>query len=279
MNIAAIERARENSPGMIDNDHAILKATVEQLRLLGHNVIFTSCSQNTEPKPDAIIHMSRTKETLEYLRHLETLGTMMFNTPQAVSTCSRNAFIRILAQNGISQPKYSILRACNEVPKDGYPMWLKRGDGWSCHHGDVAFVTNCNEATEAIQDIFSRGAKEIICSPHIEGDIIKFYGVSGTNDAEPFFRICYPDVEKTKFGLEKHNGICQKHPFDKIALQLIAFNAAKALGLDIFGGDCIVSPNGEIHIIDINDFPSFSAYRNEAAEAIARLINSRLTER
>ena len=37
-------------------------------------------------------------------------------------------------------------------------------------------------------------------------------------------------------------------------------------------GDAIITPQGEIFIIDINDFPSFSAIRDIAAKEIATLI-------
>lgn len=278
MKIAAIERAPENSPGMVDNDRAILAATAEQLRAMGHNVEFTKTVVSGNSRFDAIIHMSRTKEILRALADTEKCGTRIYNTPQAVERCSRSTFIGILAQKDIPQPTYSIIEG-NDAPREGYPMWLKRGDGWSCHSGDVAFVIDHHEAIEAIEEMHKRGIKEIITSPHIVGDIVKFYGVSGSEDTPTFFRFYYPDADKTKFQLEKHNGECRRYPFDKETLQRIAFAAARAIGLDIFGGDCIVSPTGEIHIIDINDFPSFKVCRDEAAAAIAKLINSKTEER
>lgn len=279
MNIAAIERAHDHSPGMVDNDHDILVATAEQLKHLGHNVIFTVVPQADYERFDAVVHMSRTKEVLDYLVQISARGTKVFNTPQAVNRCSRGTFTRLLAGKNISQPQYTTIKGNNDIPSLGYPLWLKRGDGWSCHPSDVSFALNRDEAVEAFENLITRGAKEVICSPHIEGDIIKFYGVSGHNDTPPFFRLHYPDASKTKFGLERHNGECKEYSFDKEALQRAAFAAADAVGLDIFGGDCIISPKGEINIIDLNDFPSFSAYRNEAAKAIARLINSKLKER
>ncbi len=278
MNIAAIERAPENSPGMVDSDRAILAATAEQLRAMGHNVVFTETAQSENSKFDAIIQMSRTKEILITLVQTEKCGTRIYNKPQAVERCSRSTFIEILAQNNVPQPIYNTIKG-NDAPHDGYPMWLKRGDGWSCHPGDVTFATNRDEAIEAIQNMRKRGIEEIIASSHIVGDIVKFYGVSSSEDTPPFFRFYYPDAEKTKFQLERHNGECHKYPFDEETLQKIAFTAAQAIELDIFGGDCIVSPTGEIHLIDINDFPSFKACRDEAAAAIAKLINSKTEER
>jgi glutathione synthase/RimK-type ligase-like ATP-grasp enzyme len=52
----------------------------------------------------------------------------------------------------------------------------------------------------------------------------------------------------------------------------IVHSAAKATGLEIYGGDCIVDSKGGIFIIDLNDFPSFTAVRHEAAERIAQYI-------
>ena len=54
--------------------------------------------------------------------------------------------------------------------------------------------------------------------------------------------------------------------------------AAKTIGLEIYGGDCIVTADGEIFIIDLNDFPSFSAIRAEAAKEIATYITRTLKE-
>ena len=45
---------------------------------------------------------------------------------------------------------------------------------------------------------------------------------------------------------------------------------ARITGLTVWGGDAILTP--EPIIIDFNDWPSFAPCREEAAEAIARLI-------
>ena len=51
---------------------------------------------------------------------------------------------------------------------------------------------------------------------------------------------------------------------------------AAAVGLDIFGGDVIVSPAGELTLIDLNDWPSFAPCRERAAYAIADFIIKRV---
>ena len=49
-----------------------------------------------------------------------------------------------------------------------------------------------------------------------------------------------------------------------------------AAGLDVFGGDVIVSSRGELTLIDLNDWPSFAPCRERAAYAIADFIIKRV---
>ena len=65
---------------------------------------------------------------------------------------------------------------------------------------------------------------------------------------------------------------------DEEALKENALRAAKATGMEIFGGDCIVSPDGSSAIIDFNDWPSFAPCRDEAAPAIAKYVLKRIRE-
>lgn len=281
MKIAALERESHHSPGMVDNDRAIIMATANRLLQHGHSVDFigTALPKENHQRYDAIVQMTRSTEILESLTLLEKNDTLVVNSPKAVARCSRKVFTSILKKANIPQPEYQLLKSDDKPPTNSYPLWIKKAEGWSCHPQDVSFAANENEAAEAVANMRSRGIDEIICSQHIKGDIIKFYGVSGTDETSRFFSLHYPDAKKTKFGLEQHNDECKQHSFDPAHLSNIVFKAAAALEIDIFGGDCIVSPNGEIYIIDINDFPSFSACREKAAEAIATFINWKLNKR
>jgi hypothetical protein len=62
-------------------------------------------------------------------------------------------------------------------------------------------------------------------------------------------------------------------------LRRAAFGAAAALGLEIFGGDAIIQPDGAPVIIDINAWPSYARYRDRAAQAIADLLTVRFQRR
>ena len=63
-------------------------------------------------------------------------------------------------------------------------------------------------------------------------------------------------------------------------MQRMVVKAAETIGLTIYGGDCIVDEKGNISLIDLNDFPSFSSVREEAAKEIARsIINTQKTKK
>jgi len=53
--------------------------------------------------------------------------------------------------------------------------------------------------------------------------------------------------------------------------------AAGALGLEIYGGDCIATAAGKLVLIDLNAWPSFALFREEAASAIAAYLSVRFT--
>jgi len=61
-------------------------------------------------------------------------------------------------------------------------------------------------------------------------------------------------------------------------LRAVAFAAAKVVGLGIFGGDVVVRSPNEPVLIDLNDWPSFAPYRDEAADHIAAFAVARAQE-
>jgi len=109
-----------------------------------------------------------------------------------------------------------------------------------------------------LRDFAARGIGHAAVQQHRAGDEIKFYGVAGGS----FFYWFYP-------------GESTGHPVDEGKLQQVAESAARAAGLDIFGGDVIVAADGELTLIDLNDWPSFAPCRDRASEAIAQYLMRR----
>ena len=266
MRIATIRRDVADSPNMVANDAAILELVADELRAAGAEVIVTEDGA-LPTGVDIILHMSRNAEVLERLRNAEERGIKVINSTGAIGNCSRSRFMQVLEDARIPQPQFNIITDETGFAPLTYPAWIKRSKGWSTHKDDICFAKDAQEAIEAFRAMRERGIDACIHCGHIEGDIIKFYGVGNR-----YFHHCYPDPEKSKFGLERINGKAQHHPFDLERLKETIFKAAETLEIDIYGGDCIVNAQGEFFIIDFNDFPSFSAVRNEAAKEIAAHI-------
>ena len=273
MIVATIARDSINSPNMESNDAMILDCVSRELIAMEAEVIRVSSVKDIPANCNAVCHMSRNSITLKELAKTEKSGIKVINSTNAIKNCSRLDFVRILAENDIPQPQYKAFKDISEIELFSFPAWIKRGEGWSCHKDDVCFAGNYGEAMAAVAGMKERDIEDYIYTEHCQGDIIKFYGVGCD-----YFYFSYPDPEKSKFGLEKINGKPQQNPFDTNKLKEIAFRAAKAMGLQIYGGDCIVTADGDIFIIDINDFPSFSIVREEAAKEIARIIVNTIRE-
>lgn len=267
MKIVTIARNPKNSPNMADNDSAILNSITNELTRLGAIVIAIDEGGNIPEDTDIVCHMSRTPKVLIKLKEAETDGIQIVNTPEAIESCSRIEFMQILKKHNIPQPDFCIIEKIEDLENVTFPAWIKRGNGWSCHKDDICYATTYKEAVKAFNMMQERGIGKAVYSRHCKGDIIKFYGVG-----ERYFTYSYPIAEKTKFGLEKINGAINHYDFDINAMRDIVFRAAKAIGLNIYGGDCIVNEKGEIFLIDLNDFPSFSSVREEAAKEIAQNI-------
>ena len=267
--IAGIMRAGAYSPNHIGNDAAIFNAAAEQLRKRGYVVNIYSEEQFklNEIKVNVILNMCREQSSIAKLQQLEDQGKLVINSGYGIENCTRERMTRILLGNNIPYPD-SLIVDTNEaikplLKKSGFQScWIKRGDFHAMHKEDVSYVRHPEEAQEVLQEYFLRGIKRAVINVHLTGDLVKFYGVRGT----PFFFWFYPFDEGhsksqgIKFNLKEMKNICQR--------------AAEELNVVIYGGDCIVSPEGEMRIIDFNDWPSFAPCRNEAAPHIAKAVIS-----
>ena len=168
--------------------------------------------------------------------------------------------VNILPQNKIPFPKSYVLPVNNNnrISFDDFnarKIWVKRGDVHAVHREDVTLVYSEEERKNIFREFNKRGIEYAVLQEHLEGDVIKFYSIKNSS----FFHWYYL------------NGI-NHTPFDKEQLFELASRSAEILGLDIFGGDAIISPDGSISIIDINDWPSFAPIREQSSKKIAQLI-------
>ena len=280
--IAGVMRSRDYSPNHIGNDAAIFNATAEQLRKRGFvvNVYSEEKFKSCDIEEDVVLNMCRDAASIAKLQKLEDAGKLVLNSGYGIENCTRDRMARILLGSGIPYPE-SIIVNTDESVKDMLTRvgmnncWVKCG-GHSQHKEDVSYVRHPEEAQEVLQEYFLRGISRAVINKHLVGDLVKFYGVQGT----PFFFWFYPfDLGHSKYGHEAINGKSQGIEFDVEKMREICQKASEVLDVKIYGGDCIVSPDGDIRIIDFNDWPSFAPCRVDAAPHIAKCILNTIKER
>lgn len=256
------------SPNSEAKDALILRSVVYQLIGEGHVVSsireedlekMNPLSLSNVQLPDIILSMARGGEALAVLQGFERLGVTVVNSPEAVRCAKRSNILRLMRQHS--------LPCAPSTGNIGY--WVKRADSVAESEEDIVFAQNDEQRDKAIRQMRLRGIKDIVTEAHLDGDLVKFYGVRGTD----FFACCYPQENGgEKFQNERHNSPLGHYPLQKAQLQRDCRRLAKLVGLTVYGGDCIVAPDGSYTIIDFNDFPSFSAVRGEAAKAIKQAL-------
>lgn len=272
-------RAGAYSPNHIGNDAAIFNAVADQLRRRGCEVEVMSEEQfkTVTPTQPIIMDMCRERESVMKLQQLEEEGRLVINSGFGIENCTRERLTRILMGNNIPGPESLIVntneKVIGDLEKSGITAcWIKRGEQHSMHKEDVSYCRHPEEAQETLHEFFYRGIKRAVINRHLQGDLVKFYGVVG----QPFFFWFYPyDHHYTIYGNEEVTEGIRKISFDENYLKDLCIRTAEILDLMVYGGDCIIEPDGSIKIIDFNDWPSFAPCRKEASVYIAKAIISR----
>ena len=270
ISIAGVMRAGAYSPNHIGNDAAIFNIVAEQLRKRGYIVNiyseeqFVNAGQIDEP---VIIDMCREPESLRLLQEYEDAGKLVINSGYGIENCIRDRMTRILMGSGIPHPKSLIVntneRIIDKLEKlDIEQCWIKRGDYHAKHKEDVTFVRHPEEAQEVLQEYFLRGIPRAVINVHLEGDLLKFYGI---RDNDYFFSFFPMDKSAAEIPPLHRD-------FDDSRLRRMCHTAAEELDIVIYGGDAIIDAEGNLRIIDFNDWPSFAPCRIEAGPHIAKAI-------
>lgn len=251
MRFLAVSREVRFSPNREQSDAAILAAVAACLERAGHSVDTVPENVLTDTDGyDGIFQMARSSAALDILDRADVPVT---NTSQAVRNCGRIAQTRLL--EGLI-PESMVCHGS----ADGWnrwPCWIKRGDSHAVNENDVAFVHSLSQCSG-----------DFVLQSHAPGFLVKFYGVRGTGIVD-----CYAaGVKDGKFGLERYNDSPEGRFIDMDMLTDTAVKASDRLGVDVYGGDAVVAEDGNMKIIDFNDWPSFRTCTVGAARAIAKLI-------
>jgi catechol 2,3-dioxygenase-like lactoylglutathione lyase family enzyme len=147
---------------------------------------------------------------------------------------------------------------------DHQKVWIKRGDVHAERAEDVV-ATSLEEVAAAVGAFTARGIPWVALQEHVAGPVVKFYGVTDGR----FFNWYGSDAGYAG----------ERPPVDENRLKALAFEAAAILGLEVFGGDVAFPEPDRPVLIDINDWPSFAPFRDDAARAIAAYITHRFAHR
>jgi len=285
-----IYRELAHSPGRETDDAEILRAVAAELKTRGFDVELKSPDEfhaddltSGEAPPNVhMFVMCERPSIVERLAAWERRGARIVNRPSGIRNTDRERTIELFARHSVPFP-HSVLVETGKGPESFRgPCWVKRGDVHATQEGDVSYAGGREALAERLSILAERGITHAVVQDHTPGDLIKFYGVSGLPEAE---------ADENRAGSSPANPpppswfqwfyhrdqTLHRYGFDEDALAAAASQAAGALGLDVYGGDAIVSPEGALCIIDLNAWPSFALFRDVASKRIAALLAARFT--
>ena len=261
--IVGIRRAERFSPNSVGKDEAILRAVLDRLHGL---MVREEDAATALPPASVYLNMARSNKVLALLKAKATQGTLVLNPAEGVEACRRSRIDALMHQYHLPLP-----------PLEGhFGYWLKRGDAAAQEAADVVFCEDEAALAAAKERFAARHITDYVVQAHVRGDLVKFYGVEPTG----FFRVFYPgDDGESKFGNEQMNGRPHHYFYQKQHLQASAELLSRLAHTPIYGGDAIITPDGDFVLIDFNDWPSFSRCVDEAATHIAQFVKMQLRTR
>ena len=267
--LVALYRSPTYSPAQHrSNDTAILDDTVAGLEHRGWQVTRigeADVAAGRLPAADLYVNMCQGPAASERLLDLVPLEALAVNPPESVLNCHRHRLVGHMSAAGVSFPRTfivptaepeTLLPLVHQLNGDGRPVWVKRGD---VHAETSADVVASKEASiaDAIRGFARRGVARVALQAHVGGPIVKFYAVADGR----FFSWYAADPGRVD--------ICEQK------LRDLVFSAARAVGLEVFGGDVAFPEPDAPVLIDLNDWPSFAPVRAAAAAAIAAYIDEK----
>jgi hypothetical protein len=255
-----IFREVAHSPGRIDDDAAILKSVGEVLAERGFGVELVTADALFETPCANVFVMCERGAILDRLAAMEKAGSIIVNSPAAIRNTYRHRMVELFAQSHVPAPVSWIVATDANKPRPADCAWVKRHDFHATQPDDVIYAASETGWREALRRFAGRGIPFVVAQKHVVGDLVKFYGVGNGSAAM--------DANWFQWFYHRDKGMLG-HSFETARLREVAFDAAAALGLEIFGGDAIIQANGEPMIIDLNAWPSYALYRDRAAQAIA----------
>jgi hypothetical protein len=271
-----IYREKRFSPGVhATGDAEILELTQAAITRAGYQTTLITPERlpTVSPSASVVFSMCQSLEALAVLQEWEQQGVLVINTPAAVRACYRLALVTALSHTTLPFPRSVVVSldqaepepseaVCALLPETTTGWWIKRGDVHAMQLDDVLFVPHAADVPTALVGLQQRSIRHAIVQEHITGQEWKFYAVRGYGVVHAF---------------APHDPHCP--PIDPVCLNTLAQQAGAVLGLDVYGGDCLLTADGDLCLIDINDWPSFRGCRPAVATQIAQHILAQAQQR
>lgn len=223
------------------------------------------------PPWDAVLSRGRDLAGLGVLAAASALGVLAINSPQAIELVrNKIAMQALLLSHGLPLPKTwfavtpTIFRA---LPQDRFPLVVKPFDGDGSK--GLALLTRPDDVS-LLPPLGGRRSL-YLAQEYLETDgwDLKLYGIGSEvwavrKPSPVSLRQPGPASVKATTGAELVGLDAQ--------LRDIALTCGRACGLELWGVDVAMTPRGP-HIIEVNDFPTYSAVPGAGA-AIARHVLS-----
>lgn len=279
--ILFVKRAKRFSPSCEQKDERLAQNICSFLEAEGVR-LSTVCEDDLHKTDtarfDTILSMARGDEALNILQDCENSGIRLVNSVKGSRNCFRQSMNNLLKQAGVPVPRFSILNTADKKiasennktdSRFDFPLpsgvWVKRADFQTETKDDVVFCKDYASMERAIEVLNRKGIDKVLVCEHIVGRLVKLYRISGT----PFCKCVLPQEDKFGQSLQQSANVPD---LDGERLVSLFDEVAKVLDLDVFGMDIIETDKGELYIIDVNDFPSFSKYSRKAAESIGNKV-------
>ncbi len=266
-------RERTHSPGRESDDSEILGLTGKHLEARGYHIVLRTLDElggSAEVPPDFVFLMCETPEALRLLTVWEARGVPHVNSVAAVLNTYRDRMVAQFEEASVPFVPSRFLDTAAPASPLPLPAWVKRADVHNTQDGDVVQVSTPSAVSGALAALAKRGIARAVVQPHVEGDLVKFYGIGrARRRGEPAWFRWFHHADQRLAG----------HPVDAAQLARLASRAAAALGLEVYGGDAIVTADGDLVLLDLNAWPSFARFREEAAQVIATHIALRVGRR
>ena len=223
---------------------------------------------------------------MDRLQQWEARGIRIINRPEGILNCQRQRTVAAFAGSDLAFPETVLIDTAAvstvrpdqlakgegmaglpDLPawltgqrRDGAGAWVKRGDVHATEADDVVYVEGADAARGALRRFHARGIATAAVQRHMPGTVLKFYAVRGR-----FFH-CVALPAGGEIPMAAVRGI-----------DTLGRRAAEVLEVEVYGGDCVVGVNGELTLIDLNDWPSYAPCRARAAGGIAAYLLAQAT--